>query len=188
MGNQGIGNSQDEGGQMSTVSNSLSPNKRIRGRAINSVAAFLRETLSVPEIYLEPGISPTLRPDVLAVDRAGSGDIHVVELKLTKFSSPDAAKLSFWEYARRFKNFPAHFKYLAVLSNPAIRRTASTSQALFADDGLGRIGVLFVDLNGHDSPTIEMLVKAERFRVPAAQLTKIEDYVGHTRPDIYVRV
>src|ERR1035438_1843380 len=51
------------------------------GRAVNAVAELLRKTLSAPNIYIEPR-SPELAVDVLAVDRAGSGDLHSVEIKV----------------------------------------------------------------------------------------------------------
>ena len=47
---------------------------------MNAVAELLRQTLSVPNIYLEP-TSFLIAADVLAVDRAGAGDLHAVEIK-----------------------------------------------------------------------------------------------------------
>src|SRR5271165_270487 len=52
-----------------------------RGRAVNAVAEVLRKKLLVPNIYLEPHSHP-LAVDVLAVDRAGAGDLHAVLIKL----------------------------------------------------------------------------------------------------------
>src|SRR5271157_3199763 len=52
-----------------------------KGRAVKAVAEVLRKKLLVPSIYLEPH-SPYIAADVLAVDRAGSGDLHAVEIKL----------------------------------------------------------------------------------------------------------
>jgi hypothetical protein len=68
---------------MKTVAHDLELNPQIQhGRAINAVAAYLRRTLSVPNIFLKPQISPAFSVDVLAVDHGGGGDIHAVEVKL----------------------------------------------------------------------------------------------------------
>src|ERR1035437_4030825 len=52
-----------------------------KGRAVNAVAELLEKKLLVPNIYLEPR-SPYITADVLAVDRAGSGDLHAVEIRI----------------------------------------------------------------------------------------------------------
>jgi hypothetical protein len=60
----------------------LGPRQR-HGRAINSVADFLRKSpkLSVPNIYINPHMPLLTEIDILAVDRAGSGDLHAIEVK-----------------------------------------------------------------------------------------------------------
>ena len=59
---------------------SLTPRQR-KGRAVNAVAEMLEKRLAVPKIYLEPS-RHYIAADVLAVDRAGSGDVHAVQIKL----------------------------------------------------------------------------------------------------------
>jgi hypothetical protein len=162
---------------------SLSARKR-HGRAVNSAADFLRQRLRVPEIYLEPG-APLKAVDLIAVDSAGSGDIHVVEVKVS-----NAATLSTREVLaqiQKLKAVPAHFKYLALPIHPALRRLMD-GQSLFSNDGIGRIGLLKLIEVANGTPQIELLVTPERFRVPSAEMSKIENLLQRSKPDIFVRV
>jgi hypothetical protein len=184
------------------------------GRAINAVAELLRRRLSVPNIYLEP--SPSLiSADVLAVDRGGAGDLHAVEIKLApdlnlsegqrrKPSSQKElqASLDSWypKYSKKLQGFyrqlmsmPAHYRYLAI---PAESFNLAFGELghfdlypEFPEDGIGRLGVITITDKGGESPTAEIAVTPERFRVDPAKLKAIETkLLAKSRPDIEVRI
>jgi hypothetical protein len=181
------------------------------GRAINAVAELLRRKLSVPNIYLEP--PPTLiSADILAVDRAGAGDLHAVEIKLKrdldpfdgqrqKQSNPKELnelyarfypkyRLKLQGIHRQVMSMPAHYRYIAI---PAESFDLAIGElmhfGLFPEDGIGRLGVITIKEKGEESPTAEMAVVPERFRVDSAKLKIIETkLLAKSRPDIQVRI
>jgi hypothetical protein len=161
--------------------------RRRHGRSINAVADFLRykfPKLSVPNIYIEPRISLLSGIDVLAIDRAGSGDFHIVEVKdmatITASSHLD-------RYVESLKKLPGHFRYIALsqASNP--ERFVSQTK-LFAKNGIGRVGIILLDENGLDLPKVTVFSPAERFQVDGESLEKIEKAVSKRKPDIEVRI
>jgi hypothetical protein len=181
------------------------------GRAINAVAELLRRELSVPNIYLEPP-SALIAADILAVDRGGAGDLHAVEIKLESNLNPsdgqqrkpstlkELNELNKTWYARfseklrgihqQVMSIPAHYRYLAI---PAESFTLAFGElghfGLFPEDGIGRLGVITIRENGGDSPTAEIAVVPERFRVDPAKLKAIETkLLAKSRPDIEVRI
>ena len=181
------------------------------GRAANAVAELLRQRLSVPHIYIEPR-SSLLRAKVLAVDRAGSGDLHAVEIKLPKdfgFKAPvpkvsdarnlDKMSLGWYpqfrkqmhEVHRQLMSLPAHYRYLAI-PVPQINFElvmGELAPVLYAPDGIGRLGVIRIIDRGEESPVAELAIAPERFRVDPVKLGKIEKTIlGKVRPDIEVRI
>lgn len=181
------------------------------GRAINAVAELLRRKLSVPNIYLEPPPS-LISADILAVDRGGAGDLHAVEIKLgrdlnpfesqqRKPSSPkelNELKESWNEKLseklqgihRQLMSMPAHFRYLAIPAESYDRVFGELGDlGLFPKDGIGRLGVIKIRERGEESPTAEVAVLPERFRVDPAKLKSIEiRLLVNGRPDIEVRI
>ncbi len=180
------------------------------GRAVNAVAELLRKRLAVPNIYLEPR-APLLSVDVLAVDRAGAGDLHAVRIKLgndfnmerSKKKPADLKALNelnrdwlmhvgkrMGEVRERLMSLPAHYRYLAIDSN-----SQSLLQGEFGDlyspDGIGRLGIISITDQGDEPPKAEILISPERFRVDAAKLSQIEKNLinnKRVRPDIEVRI
>ena len=174
------------------------------GRAVNAVAELLRKTLSVPNIYLEPR-SPKLAVDVLAVDRAGSGDLHGVEIKVRddlRVKNPSSlkalnqqikgrSKRNIAEIRRQLMSLPAHYKYLAVSQSDCDLVLTEMEPRLYSPDGIGRIGIISITDQGEEPPRAEIVIAPERFRVDAAKLTKIEKNLINNkkvRPDIEVRI
>jgi hypothetical protein len=174
------------------------------GRAVNAVAELLRKTLSVPNIYLEPR-SPKLAVDVLAVDRAGSGDLHGVEIKVRddlRVKNPSSLKVlnqqikgrskrNIAEIRRQLMSLPAHYKYLAVSQSDCDLVLTEMEPRLYSPDGIGRIGIISITDQGEEPPRAEIVIAPERFRVDAAKLTKIEKNLINNkkvRPDIEVRI
>lgn len=170
----------------------LTPRQR-EGRAINAVAELLRRTLSVPNIYLEP---PTalISADILAVDRAGAGDLHAVEIKLFDNKSILGPRSRMLEISKsvylQMSSLPAHFRYLAIpTSSLEIVHSDLVQPAIYAKDGIGRLGIIAITENGADSPTAELVLSPERFRVDPDKLKAIETkLLAKSRPDIEVRI
>lgn len=185
-----------------------------RGRAINAVAEMLRKRLSVPNIYLNPP-SSVISADVLAVDSAGSGDLHGVLIRLEgdfarepgtsrKPSSPTelnqqnedwyrthfAKKMR--EVHKQLMAMPAHFRYLAIPQASWSNVAGELGPKLYNPDGIGRIGIIVLIDRGRDTPLAQVSdVTPERFRVAAASLSRIEKRLisnSRVRADIEVRI
>ena len=175
-----------------------------KGRAVNAVAEVLRKKLLVPSIYLEPH-SPYIAADVLAVDRAGSGDLHAVEIKLRvgdDFRRPEDLDqmIGAWmQYIREatkktrghLMSLPAHYRYLALPHDSLSLLVGEIGPHLYSPDGIGRIGIIAITDRGEEPPTAEISIAPERFRVDAVKLSKIEKNLidnKKVRPDIEVRI
>ena len=175
-----------------------------KGRAVNAVAEVLRKKLLVPNIYLEPR-SPSLAVDVLAVDRAGAGDLHAVRIKLEaeivrKHASAALdsrrwmrldAKMMMKTMNQQLMRMAAHYRYLAIPGDiwDALKEEPEVSS--YSSDGIGRIGIISITDQREGLPSAEIVVTPERFRVDGAQLSKIEKNLINNkkvRPDIEVRI
>jgi hypothetical protein len=176
-----------------------------KGRAVNAVAELLQKKLLVPNIYLEPR-SHLLPVDVLAVDRAGAGDLHAAIIKLRvvgdDFRSPEDSDqmIGAWmQYLRaamketggHLMSLPAHYRYLAIPNDSLGLLLGEIAPHLYSRDGIGRIGIITITDRGEEPPTAEIWFAPERFRVDAAKLSKIEKNLINNkkvRPDIEVRI
>jgi hypothetical protein len=181
------------------------------GRAINAVAELLRQTLSVPNIYLEPPPS-LISADVLAVDRGGAGDLHAVEIKIASDLNPLEgqsrklvdyqqlnARQSAWypQYSQKLRGIhrqlmamPAHYRYLAIpVESFHLAFSELAHFGLFPEDGIGRLGIITITDKGDEAPFAAMSAVPERFRVEPAKLRNIETkLLAKSRPDIEVRI
>ncbi|MGB8889564.1 MAG: hypothetical protein WCC87_22770 [Candidatus Korobacteraceae bacterium] len=172
------------------------------GRAINAVAELLRNKLSVPNIYIEPR-SSYIAADVLAVDRAGSGDLHAVEIKLLvgdDFERPGKLNqmMDAWmQYIREamkktrghLMSLPVHYRYLAIPHDSLSLLVGEIGPHLYSPDGIGRIGIIAITDRGEEPPVAEISIAPERFRVEPAKLRNIEKkLLEKVRPDIEVRI
>ena len=161
---------------------SLTSRKR-HGVAVNAVAEFLRRHLEVPEIYLQPKMG--LPIDILAVNAAGSGDFHGVEIKVPNNFVTSTTNLI--SYVRQLRSLPLHFKWLALPDAIAVKKIASHPM-LFDASGIGRIGILLLTENGDELPQITVLTQAQRFKISRDELTQAEGYIKKHKPDIEVRI
>ena len=128
-----------------------------KGRAVNAVADVLRKKLLVPNIYLEPR-SSSISADVLAVDRAGSGDLHAVDIKLEDLkrktgSSADDPRAPWMMHLQKRKMkeiqsqlmlLPAHYRYLAIPLQSWHLVESELGPLLYSPDGIGRIGIIVI--------------------------------------------
>lgn len=140
---------------------------RIESRAVNPIATCLLRQLVVPRIYFDadwPGM-PGMRADVLAIDRDGRGDAHVVEIRK---NAADALGMVPGLLAAR-----SPFRWIAFLrgtEDDAATRALSEQETLYAHDSRGRVGVVeFFEMAGHDLGA-SVRIKAERFPTPTYEL------------------
>ena len=183
------------------------PYQQQKGRALNAVAELLRKKLSVPNIYLNPP-SSIIAVDVLAVDGAGSGDLHGVLIKLEKDfkrepGSPKEFDRQTKEWRAHFRKkvkdihdellaMPAHFRYLALPQGSWDDVAGELGPVLYSPDGIGRIGIINLVDRGEEPPLAELSsITPERFRLDATSLSRIEKRLisnSKVRPDIEVRI
>lgn len=141
-----------------------------RGRAKNAVQDYLIRKLLFPKVYLDAEFNGKM-VDVLAIDREGTGDVHAVYVV---YQGTDAENALEAVVANIVSPPPPtrilpHFLYAAVVNNgPGASRYVPPEQIVqksFAEDGVGRMGILYVDLC-EDDPKFQVRValKAERFR------------------------
>ena len=146
------------------------------GRAKNALLSLFEQRLSVPKIYLDAEWEGT-KVDVLAIDRAGSGDVSVALIR-----RPDQKPN---DLVHQLHSLQAHFKYWVAMRDFSKQPESSISDALekfkkashqhaeglqtaddptlFAEDGVGRIGQIIIDLTGGRS-VVSVTIPPERFR------------------------
>ena len=158
------------------------------GRAKNALLSFFEQRLSVPKIYLDADWHGE-KVDVLAIDRAGVGDVSVAMLR-------EASNLADDVLVQKLHSLPAHFKYLVTIPQTASGReiaerdrvwdTLSRFPPLFADDGVGRIGYILVDFKS-ERPSITVPISAERFRSNESIYDLAEAFAASHTADFEVR-
>ena len=170
-------------------------NQHDLGRAKNSVQSFLIRKLLIPKVYLDADWNgwPV---DVLAIDRAGVGDIHAVRLVPWEGGHGDPhGYSSFLEKAvaaevSNFVGFPGHFRYLAIVCSEPNKQQWIPSNGIknqsLAADGVGRLGILYLDVTEEDSAVV-VLLKAERFRSSKEIVELADRYVAEHTPNWEVR-
>jgi hypothetical protein len=153
----------------------LSPDQQER-RAAMAVAQFLFKQLIVPKVYLHAAWPRrTAEVDVLAIDRAGTGDVHVVEVK---FSIRDATVA-----IEQLVRVPGHFKYLAVVGSGNFRISEGV---LYSPDGVGRVGVIRLD-DAQQNLTALLTVRPERFRMDPSYVAAADKFVRGHKADLEIR-
>ena len=171
-----------------------------RGRVVNAVAEMFRKQLSIPHIFLEPRVPGSTSIDVLAVDRAGSGDVHGVQIKVMPLLPTETMMQGILEELKTLDvvaELPVNFKYLAMQANAESIQTQKQLkhyESLFDPSGIGRIGILAYDerllqAEAEIGPhLVSVVVAPERFRIRGEKLNVIEKFLSKARPDVAVRV
>jgi hypothetical protein len=156
----------------------LSPEQQ-RERAKNAVADFLFRQLIVPKVFFDaPWPDRSSRVDVLAVDRSGSGEIHVVEVKI------GTGLADIQHIVAQLAGIPAHFKYVALLGNKSYR---PKDRILYAPDGMGRVGVIQIKEDAAGNLSAELSVRPERFRLDSSIFKRIDRFTASRPPNLEVR-
>jgi len=169
--------------------------ERQLGRAKNAVMSFLEHHLSIPKIYIDATWDG--HPiDVLAINRDGVGDVHAVLLFTSKYGKNGSliAGCELEDLGRlieTFSHIPANFKYIGAVGKGSgrlhgpLRLVEKYHDAAFSSDGIGRIGLLSVDLIGEDDVRVTVETKPERFRAKIAKLA--DEYIEQHEPDWEIR-
>jgi hypothetical protein len=158
------------------VLENLSPSQ-LEGRLKNAAADFLQHRLIVPKIFLDAAWPSHRRIDVLAVDRAGAGDIHVAEAKASVHAIYDAVT--------NIMSLPAHYKYVVIFASPELRIDESR---LYATDGMGRVGVIAVTERPADkSLQTHLVITPERFRLEDKYWKEVDAFLASSAPDVEIR-
>lgn len=158
-------------------------NQQLEGRLKNAAAQLLLKKLIVPKIFIEASWPDRHnRVDVLALDRAGAGDIHIVEAK----SSLDNAYLSL----PHFITLPAHYKYVALfqeVGTKALQYVIDESK-LYMVDGIGRVGVIAIREDVVDkSLHAEVVLTPERFRITPDKYAQVDRFLDSHAADLEIR-
>lgn len=141
---------------------------RIELRAQDAVARCLIRRLMVPRIYYEaewPGLAG-YRIDVLAIDRDGVGDAHLVEIRR---DAKDALAL-----ASRLLDARAPYRWIAFLrgtEDEGSLRSLTSHAPLYREGMAGRIGVIEIIHMASDDLGANVRIAAERFPTPTYDLS-----------------
>ena len=163
------------------------------GRAKNAVQDYLTHKLLYPKIYLDAEFNGK-KVDVLAIDREGTGDVHAVYVVYQGTDVENAFETMVANIVTPpppAKILP-HFMYAAVVNNgPGASKYVPSEQIVqksFAEDGVGRVGILYVDLC-EDDPKFEVrvILKAERFRSSKEIVELADRFVAENPPNWEVR-
>ena len=157
---------------------------QLEGRLKNVVAQLLQARLIVPKIFIEANWpAPNKRIDVLAIDRAGSGDIHCAKIVPSLANAYPVVQL--------LMEMPAHYKYIAIfeptgLLPPVLDRIDESS--LYASNGIGRIGIISVSESPKDKRLLPVIaVEPERFQLDHKYYRQIDRFVGSHSADLEIR-
>ncbi|MBB6144614.1 hypothetical protein HNQ77_002570 [Silvibacterium bohemicum] len=167
------------------------------GRAKNALLDYFIQKLLVPKIYFDAQWRGIPIP-VLAIDRAGVGDVHAVlfvervnqSFGIKGTPPPRGLDELVGGSIEELRSLPCQFRYVAVYDSDTVDALysppASTAQRALAMDGVGRIGIL--SLNAiENEPTVNVLVKPERFRSSKEIVELADQYVAEHTADWEVR-
>ena len=151
---------------------------QLEGRLRNAAAEFLQQRLIVPKVFLEAAWPNYRHVDLMAVDRAGAGEIHVVEVK--------AGSESVHEAVSDLMSIPAHYKYVATFGSPSLQQLSES--ILYAPDGMGRVGLIGIAERPSDkSLTARLLIAPERFRLEKKYWQDVDAFLASSVPDLEIR-
>jgi|HubBroStandDraft_5_1064220.scaffolds.fasta_scaffold446884_2 hypothetical protein len=161
--------------KLRTMSNS----ERLELRARNAVAQWFVRTLIVPNVFFEAQWTDDTEVDLVAIDRAGSGDVHVVEIMSGAKSASIRAAI------RQLLNIRANYLWIAFVQNKNERPMKMPSKLLYPYRGMGRIGLIRVEHNKDDQLPVRIETKAERF--PGSYYESADRFRSAHKPDIEFR-
>ncbi len=152
---------------------------RLELRAQDPVGRALIRRLIVPRIYFDaewPGMEDR-RIDVLAIDRDGVGDAHLVQVR--KMAADALAQIPSLLKAR------APFRWIAFLQgteDEASTQALISHEILYPPSSAGRIGVIEIVLMPGGDLGARITVNAERFHTPVYDIATA--FSGSHKADI----
>ncbi len=157
------------------------------GKAKNVLQDYFVRKLLLPKVYLD--VVWNGEPvDVLAIDRAGVGDVHAVRIVPIAEAGIRAALLLFavpsMSPIESFRTLPTHFRNAALVGDdPDARKMNFENEIippLYAEDGVGRVGILYIN-PVEFTPSVQTIAKAERFRSSKEIVAMVDRFVAeHT--------
>jgi hypothetical protein len=153
-------------------------------RSFVPIGRCLISNLIVPKIYFGRNwpIGGNRKIDLIAIDRAGTGDIHIVEVKRTLYDALTRGV----EYVL---SVPAHYKWVAFMGR-GIHRTKEDSELLLLSQrtllpkkGMGRVGVIEVVRMATDELGSNIKLRGERFKENEIE-RQIEEFVAKYKANI----
>jgi hypothetical protein len=129
---------------------------QLEHRALEPVAQCLIRHLLVPDVYLDVQVDPDRRLDLVLIDRAGSGDVHLVEVRATPANALDIAA--------SLLVAPGQYRWLAVhATEPEISTLRREMHAFLPAKGAGRVGLVRIVTMANNDIGANIVWKAERF-------------------------
>jgi hypothetical protein len=156
---------------------------QLEGRLKNAIAQLLQARLIVPKVFFEAKWpTPNRKIDVLAIDRAGAGDIHCVKIVWSLASAYPVMPL--------LMAMPAHYKYVAILEKGGLPSLLERMDefSLYPSDGIGRVGVISVSESSKDKRLLPVIaIEPERFRLNHKYYRQIDRFMGSHPADLEIR-
>ncbi len=163
-------------------------------RGKNVMLSLLEKRLSVPRIYLDATWQGK-NVDILAIDRDGSGDVHVVLAYLRPLHEdlPDTIKdrTELHNALGRLADIQAQFKYVLGVASSARWNSFGSSpvgefaEGTFAPDGLGRVAIAFAAPDDTGLMIVKVALFPERFRAFVG--TSADEFVKKHSADWQIR-
>lgn len=131
-------------------------------RALDAVASCLVRKLTVPRIYFEADWPLAKAPvDVLAIDRDGVGEAHLVEIRRGAMAALDAARAL-------IADATAPFRWIAFAKgteDEPTSRAIADQTGLFVPGRRGRVGIIEI-VEADTDLVASIRLRAERFSGP----------------------
>lgn len=134
----------------------MSKTEQLEQRAKAAVGELLARYLVVPQIFFAARWpSRSKRVDVLAIDRAGAGDVHVVEIKRGRVAAKSAIP--------HLLDIPGNYLWLAIIAEISERTYRISPEQLLRRNDMGKIGIIRVEHTPNDRLSATVAEPAERF-------------------------
>jgi hypothetical protein len=154
----------------------MTETQRLEQRAFDAVSRCMVRYLNLPDIYFEahwPTSSD--RVDILAIDRAGSGDVHAIELKYQAEEGIQAIP--------HLLAVPSQYKWIAFFADTLPAESGDVIRnSLLPKQGMGRVGAIAVVRMAGNELGANVFVRPERFAGSLRQ--QVPEFVRLNDPDI----
>ena len=164
------------------------------GRALNAVRAHFVRKLVLPKIFFDVDWKGE-KLDLLAVDRAGVGDVHALRFVRTRPRTNDvcliddaytSVVITPCLQGLKKPSPAAQYRYVGVIdivggAAVTLMENPTYKTATFAEDGIGRVGILYLNVTD-DEIAVKEIVKPERFRSTKDIYTLTDEYVATHDP------